>query len=158
MCLLGNRMSISAAKCNIRITDPNCKFDFIKISKEYVLDMSDVFDRSIAIILLHLVAGHPTYVVKSIKHQKASENNNNNSNNNLNNKVNDKTKAKTKGKSMKKIIENIELSVICEERLKESLNEYQLNIINNLTQIKDASENIDLATKLFQQVDVDGSG
>jgi hypothetical protein len=58
--LAGNRVKISAAKCNITIKDPKCWFDFDKLIRPYDLDMEDGFERAICIILLHLVAGHQT--------------------------------------------------------------------------------------------------
>lgn len=38
--------------------DPNCWFDFDKLLRDYDLDMSIGFERAVAIILLHLIAGH----------------------------------------------------------------------------------------------------
>jgi hypothetical protein len=61
--LAGNRVRISASKCNITIKDPNCWFDFDKLIQEYPpLDLENGFDRAVSIFLLHLIAGHQTYI------------------------------------------------------------------------------------------------
>ena len=59
--LSGNRVKVSATGCNISIKDANCWFNFDKLPRDYALDMTDGFSRAVAIILLHLIAGHPTY-------------------------------------------------------------------------------------------------
>lgn len=58
--LAGNRVKISAARCNISIKDANCWFNFDKLARSYELDMTDGFSRAVAIVLLYLIAGHPT--------------------------------------------------------------------------------------------------
>lgn len=50
--IAGNRVKISAAKCNISIRDARCNFDFEKLTKTYDLNMEKGFDRAIAIILV----------------------------------------------------------------------------------------------------------
>lgn len=56
--IAGNRVKVSAARCNISIRDARCWFDFEKLIRDYDLNMTDGYHRAIAIILLHLVAGH----------------------------------------------------------------------------------------------------
>lgn len=58
--LAGNRVKVSATGCNISIKDANCWFNFDKLVQDYTLDLTDGFSRAVAIILLHLIAGHPT--------------------------------------------------------------------------------------------------
>lgn len=56
--IAGNRVKVTAARCNINIRDPRCWFDFEKLIREYDLRMEDGYHRAIAIILLHMIAGH----------------------------------------------------------------------------------------------------
>lgn len=58
--IAGNRVKLSADRCNINIrsTDKKHCFDFENLIHEYPLHMEDGFERAVAIILLHLVAGH----------------------------------------------------------------------------------------------------
>lgn len=56
--LAGNRVKVTAARCNVSIRDVRCWFDSDALLRNYDLDMSDGFHRAIAIVLLHLVAGH----------------------------------------------------------------------------------------------------
>lgn len=56
--IAGARVKLSAARCNINIRDPTCKFDFDKLLRDYDLDMSDGYQRAQAILLLHMIAGH----------------------------------------------------------------------------------------------------
>jgi hypothetical protein len=58
--LAGHRVKVSAAKCNITIKDPKCWFNFDSVIREYRLNMEDGYERAIALILLHLIAGHQT--------------------------------------------------------------------------------------------------
>lgn len=39
------------------------------MARDYSLDMSDAFDRAIAIMLLYLMAAHPTYEFKSFSYE-----------------------------------------------------------------------------------------
>ena len=57
---VGNRVSVSVTGCNVSIKDANCWFNFDKLLRDYSLDMTDGFARAVAIILLYLIAGHPT--------------------------------------------------------------------------------------------------
>jgi hypothetical protein len=54
----GNRVKVTADNCNISIRDPKCWFDFDKMIGDYELDMTLGFDRAIAMLLLHMIAGH----------------------------------------------------------------------------------------------------
>lgn len=54
----GNRVKVTADNCNISIRDPKCWFDFDKMIVDYELDMTLGFDRAIAMLLLHMIAGH----------------------------------------------------------------------------------------------------
>jgi Ran GTPase-activating protein (RanGAP) involved in mRNA processing and transport len=56
--LAGNRVKVSAARCNVTIRDSRCWFDFDKLIRDYRLDMNNGFERAVSIILLHLIAGH----------------------------------------------------------------------------------------------------
>lgn len=56
--IAGNRVKISAARCNVSIRDSKCDFDFVKLIRRYELNMENGFHRAQAIILLHLIAGH----------------------------------------------------------------------------------------------------
>lgn len=58
--LAGNRVRISASKCNATIKDPKCWFNFDQVVRDYRLNMEDGYERAIAIILLHIIAGHQT--------------------------------------------------------------------------------------------------
>jgi len=96
-------VKITAARCNINIRDPKCWFDFNKLLREYTLNMSDGFERAISIYLVHLIAGHPTYLFSQLDFdivpfppkQPPVEENNDTKNNE---KASEKSKKKGKGK------------------------------------------------------------
>jgi hypothetical protein len=67
--LCGNRVKVTAARCNVNIRDPNCWFDFDALLRDYDLDMSSGFERAVAIVLLQLVAGHHSYVFSRFFHE-----------------------------------------------------------------------------------------
>ena len=56
--IAGNRVKVTAQRCNISIRDSRCWFDFEKLIRDYDLTMENGFHRAIAIMLLHLIAGH----------------------------------------------------------------------------------------------------
>ena len=68
--MAGKRLKLSAAKCNISITDAALqdKFNFDNLLKCYVLNMEDAFDRARAFMLTYVVACHHTYLLKEVRH------------------------------------------------------------------------------------------
>jgi hypothetical protein len=67
--IAGNRVKISAKRCNINIRDAKCWFDFEKLIREYELDMEKGFDRAVALLLSHLIAGHHSFVFSKYLHE-----------------------------------------------------------------------------------------
>ena len=65
--MAGNRVTITAEGCNITIYDGACWFDHSRPVNEvgYDLNMEDPFERAIAMVLLHIVASHHSYILKS---------------------------------------------------------------------------------------------
>lgn len=58
--LVGHRVKVTAAKCNVTIKDPKCWFDFERVVQDYHLNMEDGYERAIAMFLLYIIAGHQT--------------------------------------------------------------------------------------------------
>lgn len=60
--LAGHRVHVTIAGCNVTIRDPlvRKKFNMDILEGEYELNMDNGFERAVALLLLHLVAGHQT--------------------------------------------------------------------------------------------------
>lgn len=56
-------MRISASSCNIGIRDANCWFDTSVLVRKFSLDLSNPFERAVALLVLFLIAAHQTYVI-----------------------------------------------------------------------------------------------
>ncbi|RYH14420.1 hypothetical protein EON65_33635 [archaeon] len=67
--IAGNRVSVSAANCNTSIKDTKCWFDFDKLIRDYTLHLDNGFERAVAIILVHLIAGHPSYIFSKFDYE-----------------------------------------------------------------------------------------
>ena len=61
--MVGSRVRISAGGCNIGIRDANCTFDSAALVRKFELDMSNPYERAVALLVLYLVASHQTYVI-----------------------------------------------------------------------------------------------
>jgi hypothetical protein len=61
--MVGSRVRISASSCNIGIRDANCWFDSSVLVRKFQLDLSNPFERAVALLVLFLIASHQTYVI-----------------------------------------------------------------------------------------------
>ena len=128
--LVGNRINISVAKCNIAIVDSSISFDFGNLLKEYVLDMSNPFERSQAFMILYLIACHHTYQIDSWDWEEVPRGNK----------------------------QSVDLSVFLNPDKQEFFTEKQKAIEKSLISVIDAAADLNIAVKFFNDIDVDGSG
>ena len=140
--LAGNRVRVSAARCNINIRDSRCWFDFDKLIRDFRLNMESGFERAIAIILLHLIAGHHSYIFTKFEHEIPPPSNI---------KINPVNPPKPKFK-------NFDLVQIASKERANYLDEKQRLVLDALQKVQAAAGNIQLALRLFQETDIDGSG
>eukprot|EP01034_Spumella_vulgaris_P028670 gene28670-35569_t len=132
--IAGNRVKISAARCNVSIRDSKCWFDFVKLIREYPLNMDNGFERAIAIILLHIIAGHHSYVFSEFTHITPG-------------------KGKQPPKSR-----HIDLIQVANSERSLYFDAKQKKVLKSLQKVKDAASDIRMAIQLFQETDEDGSG
>lgn len=128
--LVGTRVGISAVGCNITIKDAHCWFDHHRPLREYELDMSNGFERAVAILLLNIVASHHTYIFESVSLQEKP--------------------------SSKRV--PIELVSVFSDEKKDYFDEATKNHYESLLRIVAASNDIKYAVRLFQETDEDNSG
>lgn len=129
--MVGSRIRISAAACNIGIKDPNCWFDSSALLQEYELNLEKPFDRAIALLLLYIVPSHQTYILGNSQWY---------DDDNL---------------SWEYL--NLTEKVIIDSEGKR-LDSDQKATVENLKKIIDASSDITKAVALFNEIDEDGSG
>jgi hypothetical protein len=131
--IAGSRIKLECKMCNVDITEKSDKFSFMRLIKDYHLNMSSPFDRAAVIILTHLIAGHASFVFKSISHEY---------------RIGDGKLIKSKITLSDDILGEDELDLDHESR----------KVLKGWRRIKAAAENIDLAVRLFNEVDMDKSG
>ena len=61
--MVGSRVMLSIAACNITIRDKKCWFDSMDLLRTFELQLNNPFDRAVAIIVLNLIAAHQTYII-----------------------------------------------------------------------------------------------
>jgi hypothetical protein len=149
--LAGNRVRVSAAKCNITIKDPKCWFDFDRIVREYKLSMEDGYERAIAILLLHLIAGHQTYSFSKFSHEP---------------KVRKPPASASGASSMKKDnsaavpvrLKQIDLVQIRIKEQEKSFDDRQRFVLHELRRVCKSAANIETAGQLFDEFDMNRNG
>lgn len=126
--MVGSSLKISAVNCNITIRDPNCWFDASQLLHKFEIHLDRPFERSVALFVLNLVASHQTYV---ISHSSWYD-------------------------DVNKVTENLNLV----QRVRENnrLDSDQRQTVDRLRSIQTVANDINLAVKLFNDVDVDRSG
>lgn len=132
--IVGSRVKISASKCNVSLKDSGCYFDFENLLHEYNLDLSNHFERAIALLLLHLVSAHHTYVFSRF----------------------DYVPTKTGGGGGG--TESLNLTAFLDSSKMQYFDENQRRVEHGLRVVMDACSNVENAIKLFEKIDVDGSG
>ena len=128
--LAGSRVSISAAKCNVIMRDPSCWFSYNKPMGSYTLNLEDAFERAIMLMLLHAVAAHQSFLFEVMEWSET---------------------PKSKPVS-------IALSQVMVDERVAYFDDKQKRILEKLQNIVASSSNIQMAVKLFNDVDEDGSG
>eukprot|EP01038_Epipyxis_sp_PR26KG_P005119 gene5119-7131_t len=136
--VVGNRVRLKASNCNISIRDASITaiFDMDNLVREYTLDLSNGFHRGIAILLMHVIAGHPTLLFEKVIHEVT-------------------IRAKGGVKTNPRVLDLIQSTSMEKSKY---FDEKELKIMANLMHIKNCASDIQLAVKLFQEVDQDGSG
>eukprot|EP01035_Chromulina_nebulosa_P018901 gene18901-24701_t len=102
------------------------------IAGDYSLNLSDGYERAIAIIILYMIAGHPTYSITSAVY------------------MNNTTSSKIK--------EDIEFIQILSKERVQYFDHMQIQTMNQLEKLSLAYFNSEYAIKLFHEVDADDSG
>lgn len=127
---IGTRTVVSAKDCNITMKDPKFWFDFDKPISEYNLNLTDGYERAIALLLLNIVVSHPTYEFETVEYIE-----------------------KPNSKPVK-----IELVPAVSYEKMEHFTATQRKTYESLLKIEAASSDIKEAVRLFQETDEDGSG
>lgn len=129
--LAGNRVSISAARCNLTIRDPTCWFSYNAPLGEYSLDLSDGFQRAICLMLLHAIAAHHSYQFEKFDW------------------LPDANSRAAQPISLRQILTDEKTLYFDDE---------QRRILGTLENVRESASDIQKAVKLFNAVDDDGSG
>ena len=128
--IAGQRVKVSATRCNVTIRDSKCWFDFGDMLKSYALHMENPFHRAVAFYLLHFVASHRTYIFTQFEHEEVPRG----------------------GRTEIPIVQ-------ARSNEPESyMDDAQKAVISNLRRVQVAAENVEEAKALFQEIDEDGSG
>eukprot|EP01038_Epipyxis_sp_PR26KG_P005859 gene5859-8083_t len=128
--MVGGRVRVSLASCNIGIRDPQCWFDPTSILRRFECNLSNIFDRSVAFFLLNLVPSHNTYTISSSEWFDPTE------------------------KGNKPI--NLDLKQIIATNT--DLDRDQLELLRKMRLLQEAASDKKKAMELFYQIDEDGSG
>ena len=130
--LVGNRVRISGKNCNIALKDPDNWFDTGALLQDYDLDLSNPFERSIAIFLTYLVPNHQTFVVSTSSYFDPE----------------------------RKVWTSMQLKEVVDKEYFHRMESdpTQLKVIEGLRKIIEAASDINKAVELFQEMDADGSG
>ena len=122
--------------CNIDIRDADEeRFNFNRLVRSYRLNLSDSVERAIAIVLFHLIGGHQTYLIRSAKIEIPNIN-----------------------RRSKPTINIVDLRQSAIEVNIADLDAYQQSVYAGWMRIKTAAQSFEEARRLFDEVDVDGSG
>ncbi|CAM9213873.1 unnamed protein product, partial [Ectocarpus fasciculatus] len=132
----GNRVTVTARGCNTQLRDDKCWFDQKYPCRQYELDLSDPFERSISFQVLRIAANHQTLILKDVTYQEPPA-------------------SKT---SRPPPPEKLELEQIVTNEKINHFPEKQRILYENLKLLKGASSDIKEAKLLFQQADADQSG
>ena len=132
MCLpavVGNRVMLSAAECNIKMRESNCWFNQTEPCQKYRLDMTDSYERAIAYKLLTICAHHHSYEFITFSHER--------------------DKLDSLPINLTKKLMKHKLKYLTRE---------EKNTLKCLYKIRDAARDVSLARELFKDFDVDHSG
>lgn len=139
--LVGNRVKVSAKKCNINLKDSLCWFDSKNLLRDYQIDLSDPFERAVSLVLLHLVASHHTYIFDKVEYEPP--------------KAWSGKGPKPKGGGKR---ETITLESAVSMQRMQYFDESQQRVYDGLQRLIACASNVELAMQLFQEKDADGSG
>lgn len=130
--IVGSRVKVSAKNCNLSIKDPNNWFDTSALVRTYELDLTNHFDRAVAIILTYLVPAHQTFIIAQGEYF-------------------DPEKKQWIDLQIKETIDK-------DSYKQKPMDPEQQRVIDGLLLVKQATKDIKKAVALFQEVDKDGSG
>lgn len=134
----GSRVRVQCHGCNIDIRENiNRKFSWLRLIKDYRLNMEDGVDRAVAIVLTFLIGGHQSYLFKYIHREVV-------------------TVDKLGRTHLTKSRVDLKLVNINYEDL--YLDDKQILFLQGWNKVRDASANIGLAIRLFNEIDIDKSG
>jgi Ran GTPase-activating protein (RanGAP) involved in mRNA processing and transport len=133
---VGDRTNITANGSNILIKDSRCWFDPNNACRSYKLDLNHPFERAVAFMLMRIIATHPTYIFKDIKHVP----------------VIDYAKQKF-GKPT-----DLKLHQIINRDAEKFMNPSRKRMVDGLREIVRCAEDADAALEMFLAADEDGGG
>lgn len=136
---VGNRVRVSAERCNISLIDTDFKFNRYDPGGEYVLHLDEAFDRAIAIKLLQLIALNTSLKV-SVFYEAPAVNMGRNA------------IRRGKGNGIVKLIRGFS-----DHKYKE-MDREQKDLMSQLKRVAKAALDMDTAVSLFNEFDEDGSG
>jgi hypothetical protein len=128
--IAGQRVKVSARRCNVTIRDERCWFEFDKMLRVYTMDMEHPYHRAITLLMLHFVASHRSYVFEYFDYEEVPR----------------------AGKVPIPLVQGRSTEP------EKFLDDAQKKVVQNLRRIQKAAENVDDAITLFHEIDVDGSG
>jgi hypothetical protein len=130
--IVGSRVTISARTCNTTIRDSRNWFDTTTLVRKFELNLSEQFERAIAIILLYLIPSHQTYIAPQSEYF-------------------DPDSKQWIDLKLKELVDPHYLE-------KRPLEPEQAALIASLKIVKEATKDIEMAKELFKEIDEDGSG
>jgi len=128
--IAGQRVKVSARRCNVTIRDERCWFEFDKMLRVYAMDMEHPYHRAITLLMLHFVASHRSYVFEYFEYEEVPR----------------------AGKVSIPLVQGRSTEP------EKFLDDAQKKVVLNLRRIQKAAENVNEAMTLFHEIDVDGSG
>ena len=132
--ILGKRVNLSAKGCNSANVDKKCWYNPSEQLGKYKLYLSKPFDRAVAFHLLSSVASHSTYDINVIEYE-------------------DLSAPSAESRKCK-----LRIHTILDPNREKYLDPDMKETIEGLRFLEQAASNVELARRLFQQSDSDGSG
>ena len=133
--IVGSRVKISAQKCNVTLKDSACTFDFYHVLRSYKLDLSDHFQRAQALLLLHMISAHHSYVISQFDLELLLPN------------------GKPSGKR-----EQLSLVPFLDGSKVKFFDDKQKAVEASLRNVLDACSDVNKSIEFYKAIDVDGSG
>ena len=156
--IVGSRVKISGARCNISIKDPGCPYDFVHILGSYELNMEDPFERAIFMMLIHITSTHHTYNFTSVEYSLPTRSSSKSASSTTSASKPNKSKGKGGGGGGGGRTKPMDLIQSYNEERVPYFDDSQNRLLDNLKKVQRAAGDITSAIALFREIDRDGSG